>query len=154
MGLHDITKLKNKNTLILTNNIHQKLGKHFKINYFRQLKIQNIFLNKLIQALKTNTELHKAIFIVWQISALVAILILSLVFLTNQDFLLSKIPTCPSRLEGKTCVLCGSSRAFFEIKNLNFQKAFQLNKASIFIFFGLLINAGLLITYHTKNLRK
>jgi len=108
----------------------------------------------LIQALKTNTELQKAIFIVWQISGLISILILSLVFFTNQEFLLSKIPTCPSQLEGKTCILCGSSRAFFEIKNLNFQTAFQLNKASIFIFFGLLINAGIFITYHAKNLRK
>ncbi|MGL6037812.1 MAG: hypothetical protein ACRC0E_02840 [Soonwooa sp.] len=108
----------------------------------------------MIQNLKNNIELQKAIFIVWQISGLISILVSSLVFFTSQDFLLSKIPTCPSQLEGKTCVLCGSSRAFFEIKNLNFQRAFQLNESSIFIFFGLLTNAVLLIIYHAKNLRK
>ncbi|WP_366143262.1 DUF2752 domain-containing protein [Soonwooa sp.] len=108
----------------------------------------------MIQTLKNNTELHKAIFIVWQISGLISILVLSLVFFTTEDFLLSKIPTCPSQLQGSSCILCGSSRAFFEIKHLHFGKALQLNSSSIFIFFGLLINAGFLITYQLKNFRK
>lgn len=102
---------------------------------------------KLIDIKNYNPELYRTLIIVWGISVGLCLLLLSLVFLIDQDYILSRIPTCPSQLQNKECILCGASRAFFEIKNLNFAKAFQLNKLSLFIFLSFLLNIIIFIKY-------
>ena len=99
----------------------------------------------LKQKNQKNQELKNAIQIVWQISGVLSILILLVVFFVDENLILSKMPTCEYRKIGKECFLCGSTRAFIEIKNMNFDKAWSLNKFSFFIFGALVINAILFL---------
>jgi len=111
-------------------------------------------LIKVIQKAIYNQELTRAIIIIWKISAIISALILISVLVMDRDFLLSKVPTCPSKLQNQECILCGSSRAFFEIKEFNFKAAYGLNKLSIFVFLGMLINTSIFLFYIIKNLKK
>ncbi|TDX86348.1 DUF2752 domain-containing protein [Epilithonimonas xixisoli] len=95
----------------------------------------------LTQKNHKNQELKNAIKIVWQISGVLSILILLILFFVDENLILSKMPTCEYQKIGKECFLCGSTRAFIEIKNMNFEKAWSLNKFSFFIFGALFINA-------------
>jgi len=101
----------------------------------------------LKQIFNKNEDLQDAIRIVWQISAVLSISILLMLFLIDADKLLSISPTCEYQKIGKECFLCGSTRAFIEIKNLNFKNALHLNPFSIFIFGFLIINSILFINY-------
>ena len=74
-----------------------------------------------------------------------SILILLVVFFVDENLILSKMPTCEYQKIGKECFLCGSTRAFIEIKNMNFDKAWSLNKLSFLIFGALAINTILFL---------
>ncbi|GGG52993.1 DUF2752 domain-containing protein [Epilithonimonas arachidiradicis] len=101
----------------------------------------------MIKTIYKNQELKSAIRIVWQISAIISILILLLLFLIDDDKLLSISPTCEYQKVGKECLLCGSTRAFIEIKHFNLETAFHLNPFSIFIFGLLILNSILFLNY-------
>lgn len=60
------------------------------------------------------------------------------------------MPTCEYKLLGKECFLCGTTRAFYQIKELNIQKAYDLNKFSIVLFSAMIINV-LIIVINFKN---
>lgn len=100
---------------------------------------------KVLQIAHKNQELKTAIQIILQISGVLSILILLVLFFVDENLILSKMPTCEYRKIGKECFLCGSTRAFFEIKNMNFEKAWSLNKFSFFLFGALVINAILFL---------
>src|SRR6218665_2669077 len=104
------------------------------------------------QTTHENQEFKSTIRIVWQISAIISILILLLLFFVDDNKLLSISPTCEYQKIGKECFLCGSTRAFIEIKHLNFTSAFDLNPFSIFIF-GLLILNSILFLNYLKNIK-
>jgi len=99
-----------------------------------------------------NQDLKTAFKIVWQISAVLSLLILLLLFFIDDDKLLSISPTCEYKKIGKECFLCGSTRAFIEIKHLNFKNALNLNPFSIFIFGFLILNSILFLNY-LKNIK-
>ncbi|MFV0306026.1 MAG: DUF2752 domain-containing protein [Moheibacter sp.] len=94
--------------------------------------------------MKENCEFIKALKIIWMITVIFPIVILLLVFLFD-DKTLSIVPECEYKAKGIKCILCGSTRAFLEIKNLNFHKAYELNNLSIFIFGFLILNSILFI---------
>ena len=108
----------------------------------------------LKQKNKKNQELKNAIQIVWQISGVLSILILLVVFFVDENLILSKMPTCEYQKIGKECFLCGSTRAFIEIKNMNFDKAWSLNKLSFLIFGALAINTILFLKTIIKKYTK
>ena len=99
-----------------------------------------------------NQQLKNAFKIVWQISAVLSISILLILLFIDDDKLLSISPTCEYKKIGKECFLCGSTRAFIEIKHLNFKNALNLNPFSIFIF-GLLILNSILFLNYLKNIK-
>lgn len=105
---------------------------------------------KLLQIFNQNQDLKSALRIVWKISAVLSILILLLLFFIDDDKLLSISPTCDYQKIGKECFLCGSTRAFIEIKHFNFDNAFNLNPFSIFIFGLLILNSILLLNFLKK----
>lgn len=96
-------------------------------------------------------ELKKAFKIIWILASLFSIVILVIVFLCKDISVLSKIPICEFQAENKKCFLCGSSRAFFEIKKLKFIHAYHLNKVSIVIFGIMLFNSLFFLTKMFKN---
>jgi len=106
----------------------------------------------LKQSIFENQDLKSAIRIVWKISAVLSVLILLLLFLIDDNRLLSISPTCEYQKIGKECFLCGSTRAFIEIKHLNFENAFNLNPFSIFIFGFLILNSILFLNF-IKNIK-
>jgi hypothetical protein len=90
--------------------------------------------------------IYNEVKIVWYIiSSLIILLLISLFFL-NSNTLLYLSPKCTSiLLYNKPCFLCGTTRAFVEIKNLNFSKAFFFNVLSIPLFLMFIINSLLYI---------
>jgi len=106
----------------------------------------------LKQLIFENQDLKTAFKIVWQVLAVLSILILLVLFFVDDNQLLSISPTCYYQKIGKECFLCGSTRAFIEIKHLNFKNAFNLNPLSIFIF-GLLILNSILFLNYLKNIK-
>lgn len=101
--------------------------------------------------INNNQELKNTIRIVWQISAVLSILILLLLFFIDDNQLLSISPTCEYQKIGKECFLCGSTRAFIEIKHFNFKNAFALNKGSVLLFCLFLLNSILFLTQILKT---
>jgi len=95
----------------------------------------------LKQKASHNQELKNAILIVWQISAIASIALLLVLFFADNTWILSAVPTCEYSAKGEECFLCGSTRAFTEIKNFNFKNALALNKLSILLFALMVINA-------------
>jgi hypothetical protein len=95
----------------------------------------------LKQKASHNQELKNAIWIVWQISAIASIALLLVLFFADNTWILSAVPTCEYSAKGEECFLCGSTRAFTEIKNFNFKNALALNKLSILLFALMVINA-------------
>jgi len=95
----------------------------------------------LKQKASHNQELKNAILIVWQISAIASIALLLVLFFADNTWILSAAPTCEYSAKGEECFLCGSTRAFTEIKNFNFKNALALNKLSILLFALMVINA-------------
>lgn len=98
-----------------------------------------------------NQELKNAIRIVWQISAVLSILILLILFFVDDHKILSELPVCEARKKGLKCFLCGSTHAFIELKKLNFKSAFALNKLSSFMFVLLILNSLFFLKYIFKN---
>ena len=87
-------------------------------------------------------QVSREIKIVWKIFSLLLMIVLISLFFLDNDIVLSLSPKCTSFiLYNKQCFLCGTTRAFIEIKNLNFNHAFILNKFSIFLFFIFLLNS-------------
>ncbi|KFC20205.1 DUF2752 domain-containing protein [Chryseobacterium sp. FH1] len=98
-----------------------------------------------------NQELKNAILIVWQVSAVVSILILLVLFFVDEQKILSQLPVCEARKKGLECFLCGSTHAFIELKKLNFGSAFAFNKLSPFMFVLLILNSLFFLKYLFKN---
>lgn len=94
--------------------------------------------------LSNNLELRNALNFVWMISALLFVLIFSVLLFFPEHLILSTIPICESQVKGGSCFLCGASRAFVEIAKLNFSTAYNFNKGSILLFAIMAIN---LLTY-------
>lgn len=98
-----------------------------------------MLLNKINQ----NKELCKALKIVWTISVAISLILFTIVFFGNETKIMKTIPTCSYKLQGKECFMCGSTRAFFEIKHLSFGNAFRLNRFSPILFTLLLVNISI-----------
>ena len=96
--------------------------------------------------------IYNEIKIVWYIISILIILLLLSFFFLNSSTLLYMSPKCTSiLLYNKPCFLCGTTRAFLEIKNFNFSKANFYNPFSIPIFSLFLINSLLYILSFKKK---
>lgn len=101
--------------------------------------------------IKNNKDLKNAIQIVWMLSALTFVIILTSILFLNENSILNQIPICVSKKAGGKCFLCGTTRAFIEIIKLNFTNAYFYNKLSILIFTIMALNS---ITYSFYNIFK
>ena len=114
----------------------EKIGQIFK-------QIKNNFLSMFF---------FKEVKIVWSIISILIILLLISLFFLNSSTLLYMSPKCTSiLLYNKPCFLCGTTRAFLEIKNFNFSKANFYNTFSIPLFSLFLINSLLYILSFKKS---
>ncbi|OJH11774.1 hypothetical protein FPG87_12660 [Flavobacterium psychrophilum] len=105
--------------------------------------------NKKMQLkIRNNIELKNALNIIWMISALIFLLVFISIILYPENLILANIPICENQKKGSECFLCGSSRAFIEIKKLNFSNAYNYNKGSILLFIIMTIN---FLTYLYNN---
>ncbi|MDO4729109.1 MAG: DUF2752 domain-containing protein [Bacteroidota bacterium] len=87
-----------------------------------------------------NKELKQAIKIIWILSAVVSSLIFVILWSVDNENIMTITPTCEFKKMGKECFLCGSTRAFCNIKTMNLDKAYQLNRFSIFLFIIMIMN--------------
>lgn len=104
----------------------------------------------VIELLNKNRDLKNALKIIWILSGLISIILVFTILFFPSELMFKKIPTCEYKLLNKECFLCGTTRAFYEIKEFNFQKAYELNKLSPFLFLAILLNILIL----TTNLKK
>jgi len=97
-------------------------------------------------------QIFKEIRIVWEIFSVLLLFLLLSVFFIDSHSLLSFSPKCTSiSLNNKQCFLCGTTRAFIEVKNFNFNNAYILNKFSIYLFSILLFNSLIFIHLFKKK---
>jgi hypothetical protein len=105
-------------------------------------------VKKIQLKIRNNVELKKALNIIWMISVLMFLGILILILFYPENLILSKIPICENKNKSSECFLCGSTRAFFEIRELNLIKAYNYNKGSVPLFIIMTFNS---LTYLYKN---
>lgn len=106
-------------------------------------------IEKMNLNIKENTELRKALRIIWIFSVLFFLFIIISIIFVPEQLVLENIPVCESQKTGSECALCGSSRAFIEILKFNFSTAYNYNKGSIILFILLTINL-LLYLYNSR----
>ena len=120
------------------------------VHTIKKEKIGQIF--KQIKNNFSSMFFFKEVKIVWSIISILIILLLILLFFLNSSTLLYMSPKCTSiLLYNKPCFLCGTTRAFLEIKNFNFSKANFYNTFSIPLFSLFLINSLLYILSFKKS---
>ena len=103
---------------------------------------------------KISNEFKTAITIVWYVLSLVIVMILVLSFIKPMS-IINEIPICEYKLQEKSCVLCGMTRAFLEITIGNFQKANRLNQGSILLFSFFILNTiTIIINIKLKTITK
>lgn len=96
----------------------------------------------------SNSDIKNALKIVWMLSALTFLIILISILFLNENLILNQMPICESKKVGGKCFLCGSTRAFIEIKKLNFTNAYFYNKLSILIFTIMTLNSIIYSFYY------
>lgn len=109
-----------------------------------------ILKNKMQIESSKNKEWKDALLIIWFISGIVSVIILGITFIIPESFILTNMPICSYKKVGKECIFCGMTRAFLEIKNLNFINAISLNKLSVLVFLLMILNI-LIIIINLKN---
>lgn len=91
--------------------------------------------------------------IAYFVLSLMILFSLFFLFTLPSDIILKITPICEWKARyGKECFFCGMTRAFIEIKNLNFLQALKNNHLSIPLMFTILLNeliCILLILKHT-----
>jgi hypothetical protein len=95
-----------------------------------------------------NPELKNAIKIVWYFFSMIFILIILVTLFKTKEFITIQ---CEYKLKGNECSFCGMTRAFFEISKLNFQKAYCLNRGSIFLYILIILNTIIITITLIKN---
>ena len=120
------------------------------VHTIKKEKIGQIF--KRIKNNFSSMFFFKEVKIVWSIISILIILLLISLFFLNSSTLLYMSPKCTSiLLYNKPCFLCGTTRAFVEIKNFNFSKANFYNTFSIPLFSLFIINSLLYILSFKKK---
>lgn len=91
-------------------------------------------------------EINDAFKIIWMVITLLTTLLILIPFIVDRDKILNNTPVCISMSKYNVeCALCGMTRAFIEISNGNFVKAYSLNKGSPFIYIAFLSNSLIFI---------
>jgi len=89
-----------------------------------------------------------ALLIVWSIFSVATTLIILLPFFVDRGTVLQITPTCISKSQFNIeCSLCGMTRAFIEISDGNYSKAYDLNGGSILVYISFLLNSTIFIVY-------
>lgn len=99
-------------------------------------------------------EFRQPLYLVWGFLSILMIFFLVLLFVLDSSFLLATAPTCPSKLEGSECILCGMTRAFLKIKEGQFCLAHDLNRGSLILFSLIGVNSIIFISEKIINHKK
>lgn len=84
----------------------------------------------------------------WILGTLASVGLVLLVFFDDKETIKSHVPVCMSiQYQGKPCVLCGSTSAFYEIAKGNWTRALELNKIAVGLFVAIWINLFVFIGY-------
>lgn len=91
---------------------------------------------------------------VWMILSIIGFFTVMIPILDKKKNVYHLIPICPSKLEHKTCILCGSSTSFYLIGNGEYEKAKEVNPIAFYLYFLIILNTILFIllilTYRIK----
>ena len=84
----------------------------------------------------------------WIFGTIASVVLVLLVFFDDKETIKSQVPVCMSiQYQGKPCVLCGSTSAFYEISKGNWTRAMELNKIAVVLYLFILINFFIFIGY-------
>lgn len=84
----------------------------------------------------------------WIFGTIASVVLVLLVFFDDKETIKSHVPVCMSiQYQGKPCVLCGSTSAFYEIAKGNWTRALELNKIAVFLFVLILVNSIVFVGY-------
>lgn len=84
----------------------------------------------------------------WIFGTIASVVLVLLVFFDDKETIKSQVPVCMSiQYQGKPCVLCGSTSAFYEISKGNWTRALELNKIAVGLFVAIWINLFVFIGY-------
>jgi hypothetical protein len=101
-------------------------------------------------------EQKLAILITWTFISVITIWILLFPFLAGKETVLRAAPACVSKSQFNIeCIFCGMTRAFIEISNGSFSKAYSLNRGSFFVYSFFVMNSLTFIIYflfHRKRM--
>jgi len=100
-------------------------------------------------------EIKQAFRVVWIVISIAGLFTILIATFLNKETILHISPTCVSiKYFHKECFLCGMTRAFLDIGRFNFFDAYLLNKGSVFLFFVIMVNSILFITFNVVNIRR
>lgn len=90
---------------------------------------------------KKQSDLKKAIYIVWGIVAVMGQILVLIPFFVDEKVLLKSTPVCTAALSGESsCHFCGMTRGFIALSNGMIEEALLWNKFSLLIFIFFIIN--------------
>ena len=98
-------------------------------------------------------EICNAFLWVYAISSTIIIFILCLSFLGDQNKILEMAPTCATNNIGQSCFLCGSTRAFLYMGNLDFNNSKSQNLFATFLFLLFVVNSIFFIFNIFKSIK-
>jgi hypothetical protein len=94
------------------------------------------------------TSLKIALKRLWILGTLASVILVILVFFDDKETIKKQVPVCMSiQYKGKSCVLCGSTSAFYEMSKGNWSRALELNKIAVVLYLFIWINLFIFIGY-------
>lgn len=97
-------------------------------------------------------EFRQGFFIVWAVLSLAALFVLIVPFVLPESIIYKIVPLCESKRLGLgQCPLCGMTRAFVEISKGDFTRAFYSNRASVALYFILVLNQLLFLLRYVSG---
>jgi hypothetical protein len=90
----------------------------------------------------------------WILGTLASLVLVLLVFFDDKETIKKQVPVCMSiQYQGKPCVLCGSTSAFYEMSKGKWSRALELNKIAVFLFVIILGNSIVFVIYFVVKLK-
>lgn len=74
--------------------------------------------------------------------------VVALVFFDKKERVKHQVPVCMSiQYQGKPCIMCGSTSAFYEISKGHWNRALESNKIAVILYLFIWINLFIFIGY-------
>ena len=112
-----------------------------------------LHVRQLYQYLVQNKQCREAILWSWAIVSLVIITVIWISIFADSENILATVPSCTAKNVNQNCFLCGSTRAFFSLGQLNISAASASNIYSPLIY-SLFLGNSIIFIFCTYKLIK